>query len=114
MDDLQDIDPFAGTISWTISGLQNGKYRVFTYAWDPANSGVATLIDVVGSTDPLQSVGGIWNGPPHVLGVTYCLHHVAISNGVMIVHAAAAPGHHGSINGFQLVFDGGTGGGASP
>jgi hypothetical protein len=103
MYDVQDIDQFSGTAHWTISGLTPGAYTIYTYAWAPENTGAQTSVDVVGSSDPAQIVGGVWAGPPHVLGVTYALHHVVV-NGPLVIDVA---GHNasGSINGFQIVQD---------
>jgi hypothetical protein len=103
MYDVQDIDQFSGTATWTISGLTPGAYTIYTYAWAPENTGAQTEVSVVGSSDPMQIVGGVWSGPPHVLGVTYALHHVNVS-GALVIDVA---GHNasGSINGFQIVQD---------
>ncbi len=106
-----DIQTFGGSISqtvhWTFSGLQDGNYLVYTYAWAPENGGTMTTITVDNSTDAPQPVGGIWNGGPHVQNSTYSLHHVAVSGGALTLRGDNAPGSAGSINGFQLVFLGG-------
>jgi hypothetical protein len=105
MFDVQDIDQFSGTATWTITGLTPGAYLIYSYAWAPENTGAQTEVSVVGSSDPLQLVGGIWNGPPHVLGITYALHHVNV-NGQLVIDVT---GHNasGSINGFQIVQESG-------
>jgi hypothetical protein len=104
MYDVQDVNQFSGVISWTISGLSNGSYRLYTYAWAPENTGALTLIDVPGSSDGPQTVGGMWTGSPHVHLITYALHHITISNGTITVNASGV-NDSGSINGFQIVQD---------
>lgn len=104
MYDVQDINLFSGTVHWTISGLTGGAYRVYTYAWAPENTGAHTLVTVPGSSDLPQIVGGLWSGSPHVLGVTYALHHVNVTTGTLLIDVAGS-GSSGSINGFQIVQD---------
>jgi hypothetical protein len=104
MYDCQDINQFSGTVTWTFSGFSDGSYRVYTYAWDPVNSGAHTSVNVPGSPDPAQIVGGIWTGSPHVLGVTYARHQIDVSGGTFTVEVAGS-GASGSINGFQIVQD---------
>jgi hypothetical protein len=107
MVDIQDLPSIGGPWFWTFSGLQDGNYRLFTYAWAPENNGNQTLVTVPGSIDPPQGVGGIWNGGAHVQGVTYALHHVDVAGGTFTVQVEGTSGHNGSVNGFQLVRDGG-------
>jgi hypothetical protein len=104
MYDVQDINQFSGTVHWTFSHLTNGDYILFSYAWAPENTGAHTQVAVPGSSDPAQIVGGMWSGSPHVLGVTYALHHITISNGTIGVDVNGS-GASGSINGFQLVLE---------
>jgi hypothetical protein len=106
MADLQVWNPFSAPGTWDFNGLQDGNYRVFTYAWGPGGSHPLTSVEVTGSSDPIQNVGGIWNGSPHVLGVTYALHHVTISGGTLHIVFQGVSNASGSINGFQIVYDG--------
>jgi hypothetical protein len=108
MNDIQAISSTSGTAVWTFSGLSNGNYTVYTYAWAPDSANGRTSVDVPGSTDAQQIVGGSWSGSPHVLGITYALHHVAVTNGTLTVNCAGASGTSGSVNGFQLVAEGGS------
>ena len=94
------------TATWTFAGLQDGNYVVYTYAWAPENNGTPTLVSVPTSTDGPQSVGGAWAGGPHVQGTTYSVHNVTVAGGSFTLEAASQSGA-GSINGFQLVFQGG-------
>ncbi len=104
MIDIQDLPPIGGPWFWTFSGLQNGNYLLYTYAWAPENNGNQTRVTVPGSTDPAQDVGGLWSGSPHVAGVTFALHHVSVTSGVLTVQVEGLGGHSGSVNGFQLEF----------
>jgi hypothetical protein len=103
MNDIQAISSVGPAAVWTFSGLANGNYAIYTYAWAPDSANARTSVDVPGSSDGQQIVGGAWGGSPHVLGVTYALHHVAVTNGTLVVNCAGASGTSGSVNGFQLV-----------
>ena len=106
MEDCQNV-PILTTAHWTFSGLADGSYRVYTYAWSPGNGSGQTAISVVGSSDPTQIVGGSWSGSPHVQGITYALHHVTVAGGTLVVEAAGSASMvQGSVNGFQIVPDG--------
>lgn len=102
MVDLQNLQPSPIAHIWTFSGLANGDYRLFTYAYAPEYLGFMTFVSVPGSINTLQEVGGYWSGGPHVLGVTYARHQITVSGGTLDVFVQAASGW-GSINGFQLV-----------
>jgi len=104
MYDVQDVNQFSGTVTWTFSHLTDGNYRVFTYAWAPENTGAHTQVDVPGSSDGPQVVGGMWSGSPHVHLVTYALHHITVFGGTITVNVAGV-GDSGSVNGFHIVQD---------
>ena len=104
--DCQSLSPFSGTVQWNFQNLADGSYAIYTYAYAPEHSGAQTLVDVVGSGDPAQVVGGLWAGSPHVFGVTYALHHVTVSGGTLQILVAGSGGTSGSINGFQFVPEG--------
>src|SRR6478735_8895151 len=63
---MVDIQTFGGSLSqtvhWTFSGLQDGNYVVYTYAWAPENNGIVTTITVDNSTEGSVAVGGLWSG----------------------------------------------------
>jgi hypothetical protein len=109
-DFMCDIQTFGGslpqTVHWTFSGLQDGPYNVYTYAWDSSPSSYLTTVTVDNSADAPQAVGGPWSGGAHVQGTTYALHHVIVIGGTLTLHADNQPGHAGAINGFQLVYNG--------
>ena len=103
MIDVQNLPSLGGPYTWTFSGLRNGDYELYTYAWAPENNGFQTRVDVPASSDLPQDVGGLWSGGTHVAGVTYALHHVTVTAGTINVLVQGLAGHSGSINAFQLV-----------
>ena len=91
-----------GALALNFSGLQNGDYFVYTYAFAPDNrTNYITDVEVLGSTDPIQSVGGTqWSGI-HIQGVTYAKHHVSVTGGTLQILATV--GHlYATVNGVQL------------
>ncbi|MBK7645467.1 MAG: hypothetical protein IPJ19_20910 [Planctomycetes bacterium] len=108
MNDIQAISSIGPAATWTFSGLANGNYAVYTYAWAPDSVNAHTAVDVPGAVEAQQIVGGSWSGSPHVQGLTYALHHVAVTSGTLVVHCAGSGGTSGSVNGFQLVQEGGS------
>jgi hypothetical protein len=103
MVDIQNLPSIGGPWSWTFSGLTDGQYQLYTYAWAPENNGVTTTVTVPASTDGPQVVGGNWSGGLHVLGITYARHAVTVTGGTLFVEVVGQSGSAGSVNGFQLV-----------
>ncbi len=101
MDDLQDVGGTGGLATWNFSGLTDGPYWVYTYAWAPDNDTFASEVTVAGSPDPPQLVGGLWPGG-HALGTTYALHTIDVVAGTISIDIATSSGF-GSVNGFQIV-----------
>ncbi len=102
--DGQAISEFGPPATWSFSGLADGQYSVYTYCWDPANSGTATEVSVVGVPGSVQTVSGTWAGSPHILGVTFSLHSVSVVGGILDMQAEPGPaGGSGTVTGFQLV-----------
>jgi hypothetical protein len=92
----------------TISGLAAGDYTIYTYAMAPDSAAAMTNIEVVGSPDPPQDVGGSF-AAGHALGVTYALHAVTVSAGSDVVVNVMASASFDSLNGMQVVSAGGGG-----
>ncbi|MCK6446043.1 MAG: hypothetical protein L6Q99_06580 [Planctomycetes bacterium] len=109
MVDIQDVPFVGGPWSWTFSGLTNGDYALYTYAFAPENNGMLTRVTVTGSSDPAQDVGGIWSGGAFVQGVTHALHHVTVTSGQIDLTVEGLSNSNGSVNGFQIVYLGGGG-----
>lgn len=104
MDD--GCDPTYMGATWTLSGLAPGSYRLFTYAWAPDNASYISRVGVAGSPDPAQTVGGNWPGG-YVLGVTHALHHISVGSTGTFSLTVDVAANFATVNGFQLVFDGG-------
>ena len=101
MDDLQNVGGGGALATWTFSGLADGSYTVYTYAWAPDTAAFVSEVTVPGSPDPPQLIGGDWPGG-QVQGTTYALHTVDVAGGSLAVMVRTSKGF-GSVNGFQLV-----------
>jgi hypothetical protein len=102
--DGQAISEFGPAAVWNFTGLADGQYNVYTYCWDNSNSGATTEVSIVGSPGTTQTVGGMWAGSPHALGVTYSLHSVTVVGGTLDLQAEPSAGtSSGTVTGFQLV-----------
>jgi hypothetical protein len=101
MDDFSDPTPSS---TWRIDGLAPGNYRLFTYAWAPDSSAYLSNVDVLGSVDAAQVVGGAWPAG-YALGVTHAVHHVSIASGSSIIVTISVWTGYASVNGFQVVPD---------
>ncbi len=95
-----------GPALFTFSGMADGVYTVYTYAMAPDNkTGFISGVDVSGSTDGLQNVGGsLWTGG-HAPGVSYAKHTATVSGGTLVVTVTEVLTFM-SINGIQI--EGGT------
>ncbi len=101
MDDFQNVGSVGALATWTFSGLANGSYTVYTYAWAPDNDAFVSEVTVPGSPDPPQLIGGGWPGGQSQ-GITYALHTVDVVGGSLAVMVEAIE-VFGTVNGFQLV-----------
>ncbi|HTF89359.1 MAG TPA: hypothetical protein VK843_13185 [Planctomycetota bacterium] len=91
-----------GLLDLTFSGLLDGDYFVYTYAFAPDNpTTFITDVEVPGSLDPIQPVGGTqWSGA-HALGATYAKHRISVIGGSF--HIVASIGNiYATVNGVQL------------
>ncbi|MFO1010206.1 MAG: hypothetical protein U1F29_09125 [Planctomycetota bacterium] len=102
------LDPGSVLRTVTISGLLPGEYEVTSYAIAPDDPNYRTAIDVVGSVEGVQIVGGAFPGS-YVQGVTHALHHATLlvpQDLVITVQRTAPPPqgfNFGSLNGVQIV-----------
>lgn len=114
MGDASDVSnagspPYGGSMTWTIANLTPGSYTIYTYALAPDfPSSYSTRIDVAGAPEGQQTCIGAWSGSPHVLGVSFARHTVAIGAGQSITVTTTNPStspntDFGSVNGFQIV-----------
>jgi len=99
MDDIADV---ISNESYTITGLGAGRYSIVTYAWAPDLATANVNIGVVGSSEPVQLVGGAWPGS-HAQGVTYAQHHVQVAAGAAVtINIIEFAGQLMSVNGIQI------------
>jgi hypothetical protein len=91
-----------GDLTLQFTGLQDGDYRVYTYAFPPDNrTGYFTAVAVTGSFDAQQIVGGAdWTGA-HVQGETYALHRVTVVGGTLEI-VCTVSNLYATVNGVQL------------
>ena len=105
-DDDALLDDFADVIfddTYTISGLADGEYEIFTYGWASDSDLDHLDIEVVGSSDPIQNVGGAWTGS-HVQGVTYARHAITVAGGATVtINLIEFNFELMSVNGIQIV-----------
>ncbi|MCP3918648.1 MAG: hypothetical protein GY711_24140 [bacterium] len=90
----------------TITGLLDGEYEIYSYAWAPDNPGsFVTEVSVALSSDPAQLVTGDWPGA-QMQGVTFALHTGVIVSGggdvVVTFDQDSGNPTVGSINGIQV------------
>ncbi len=101
LDDFADI--FGPLDSMTVTGLEDGTYDIYTYAWASDTEIDFCDVQVVGSPDPIQNVGGVWPGS-NQLGVTYAKHEVTVTGGSAVTINIIEFGFdYLSANGVQIV-----------
>jgi hypothetical protein len=105
MDDTGDLNLAGGGLdvaNYTFSGMSNGRYDVYTYAWAPDAPYFTTFTDVGGGIPCAQLCGGgQWTGA-HVAGVTYIKETVVVTNNQLSLTVNTDLGW-GSCNGIQVV-----------
>ncbi len=104
LDDLWDMGGPPGEGVFTVMGLADGDYDIYSYAFGPDSSTFSTTISVTGSPDPPQLVNdpaGFGGG--HGLGLTYARHHVTVSGGSNVEVFFLTTAGFGSSNGIQIV-----------
>lgn len=85
-------------------GLDDGLYSVFTYAYQADFWWLVNQVEVVGSVEGPQSVGGSRVCPDGVLeNAQYTRHTVQVSGGQMLVDICAGGAGFIAFNGIQLV-----------
>jgi hypothetical protein len=99
---LNDADRIGtGSLRYTLSGLANGSYRIFTYSVRPNVTTGSSDITVIGAAIPTVHVAGVMPGNSFILGVTHAIHEVNITDGTLQIRADGTPGDY--VNGFQIV-----------
>ncbi len=95
-----------GSRVYTLNGLINGMYSLYTYAAPPQGIAGQTTVSVSGATSPNPQVAiGPAINNTFALGATHTIHDVLVTNGTLTI-TVTAPVNQGLsayINGFQLV-----------
>ena len=106
MDCIQDCGNLPGIKSdFTLTGLANGDYTVYIYAWTPYGTNQNfTRTRIIGGNAGNQVVGGDWPGS-HVNLVTYAVDTITVTTNTMTIRALSEAGW-GSVNGFQVILNG--------
>jgi hypothetical protein len=103
LDDLWDMGAPPGEGWFTIMGLADGDYDIYSYAFAPDNAGFSTTIMAMGSPDPPQLVNDPTSfGGGHGLGVTYAKHRVTVSGGSNVEVFFLTTSGFGSHSGMQI------------
>lgn len=111
LDDLLDVG--SGGSELKLDGLAPGTYVVYVYAWSPDDSAARTTVFVSGSSQPFKTCGGAWPGGQQN-NVTYTRHpNVTLAAGEQLVVNVQAQIGDASLNGVQVLPQGGPRIGAS-
>jgi hypothetical protein len=102
MDDRRSSSTVFGAIEDVeISGLWNGQYEVYTYAFD-STFAYQTRVRVFGSPDPFVVLGYGTFPAAQAQNTTFAKHRATVSNGVITIEIDTATNWFSVINGFQL------------
>lgn len=91
-----------GALTLDFAGLVDGDYFVYTYAFAPDRpTHYITDVEVPGSSDPVQSVGGAqWTGT-HIQGQTFAKHRITVIGGTLHI-VCTIDVLYATVNGVQL------------
>jgi hypothetical protein len=107
MDDIMYTSATTGFFS--ITGLSDGSYQIYTYAMAPDSNAFLTDVTVIGSPDGTQSVGGDFClGFVHL--ATHAIHNVDVVGGNAQIDVAVNL-NYTSLNGMQIIQTAGGGSG---
>jgi hypothetical protein len=99
---LNDAERNGSDMSFVISGLLPGPYRVFTFAVEPHGDLWTTNITIAGSVEGTRSVTGPMPGNQLIEGVTHSIHNIELGGGPLTIEAVGAwPRSY--VNGFQIL-----------
>ncbi len=88
-----------------MNGLENGTYRVITYAHVASSPSIPNFVTVDQSSEPGAIVSGAWTGA-FVESVTHAEHVAEITTGALALHSGIPSGSSpfvAAMNGIQLV-----------
>ncbi len=101
------VDPLPGG-SYQFNGLVNGTYDVYSYCLATDQPTITTEVEVVGSAQGWQTVGGqtwcVLGG--HGTPTTYAVHTVQVTNGSLTIVYDEGVNAGDTFNGFQLILGG--------
>jgi hypothetical protein len=93
--------PPTGPLPFVVRGLAPGAYEFFSYSFAP--NGANSWVDVPGSPEGFQLLGGAWPGS-HQLGLTYALHTLTLVEPADVtINVGVWNGAWGGFNGLQIV-----------
>jgi hypothetical protein len=105
LDDCQDVGNggVPSSLTWTFSGLTNGCYDIYVYAWAPDNAAFVTFVEDPNMPGVGTVVGGAYTGSL-VQGAQYARYSVQITTGMLTINVTSngALANFGSVNGFQF------------
>ena len=98
---MADAEQVSDVLTYTLTGLQPGYYRVFTLALPPGGEFASTTIRVPGSISGDQTVSGSMpaNFFQHLL--THSVHDIVVSDGTLRIQASGV-WPNSFVNGFQV------------
>jgi hypothetical protein len=102
---LNDGQWVVAPTTYTIQGLVNGPYRVFSYFVSAAGDIRVGFVTVPGSTSPNpQTVTGPMPGNSFQHLITHAIHDVVVTSSTLAIQLESLSPQNGSMfNGFQLV-----------
>ena len=98
---MDDCGYIGGSSQFRFDGLPGGTYTVLTYAMAPDSAAFLTNVNVPGSLDPAQDVGGDFC-LGYALGITHSQHTVTVGVGQPLVIDVSVPASFDSLNGIQI------------
>lgn len=99
---LNDYATIRSPMTYRVTGLETGSYKIFTYAVNASGHSVGVNVSVDESSDPLQVVTGPMPGDRFEYLVTHSIHYVSDLRGDLIIRLSG-PWPRSQVNGFQIV-----------
>lgn len=98
MNDAADV---SGENDYIVSGLQPGRYLVYTYAVNPSGRIGLSTVTIAGADDPVQTCTGPIPGDEFIQGVTHTVHSIDLTGDTIQIQVSASRATY--CNGFQVV-----------
>jgi hypothetical protein len=100
---LNDGLDVPSSYDWIFMGLQNGSYKLFTYAVHASGVVDAAKVTVATANVPIQFVTGPIQGNSFAIGKTHSVHDIVVTNNEFTVRVERSITYPAKVNGFQLV-----------